>query len=338
MDKLETLIQQWQTRKTTSKCNLMSLKEDLLIKGVIEVLNDLKSTLSQLQEYGEKHDYSDQIKYNGFRSFVKINRIAIERFEETLIDESKSKRLNESKLEKCLSFLMFVNKMNSIVLEMYRKNQTFAKQDVNQNQNEHTLLFDEKMTCEVYEQYFSMEEDFKIYYDGHLSFYLTKHLKTLVDSVSTVVLLLSCLPFSLFIHFSKERLLNTMSNALFGSTITWPGSVEICNKPFIYRLANLLTIFRNGVDSTNIFIPKQQKWLLKPLDECHLDTKAELFTYEPNKSKNRPMNSSNLKKNGIRVKLIHHSSKPKNGIVMLHVHGGKLNFFSFHFFFHIIMI
>ena len=320
MDKLDSLLEQWQSRESTVKSNLISPNDDRLVKQVIDVLNDLKSNLVQLDELGEQHDYSEEIKYNGFRSFAKITSSAIDRFKGTLEKQSKSDRLNEPELEKGLSFLKFINKLNTILLETYAKNKTLVRQDVNQNRKEHELLFDEKMTSDLFEQFFSMKEELKVYFDGHLSFYLTNQLQILVRIVSNCLLMLSYFPFSLFILFSRKRAVNALSEALVDSTVTWPGSIEIVNKPVLGFIVNLIATFCNGIKSQTIFIPKQQKWSLKTLDECNQTATDRFFNYRPTEPEHV---SRDLKKDGIRVKLIHHSSKPKDGIVMFHVHGGK---------------
>ena len=328
MDKLELLIQKWQTRESSVKSNLISTKDDQLIKQVIKILNGLKLNLIELNNYGEQNDFSIDLKYNGYRSFAKLNTIALKRVESELIDQAKSVQLNEKKIKKCLAFLKFINKLNLLVLETTKKNQKLNKKDVNQNRKEYKLLFDEKMTIEIFEQYFAMKEDFKVYLDGHLSFYLTNQLKLLVHYVCKFLLLSSYLPFSLFILFNKERTLNTMYDAIINPTISWPNSMEIINKPVICSFARSLATFRNSVRSQTFYIPKQQKWLLKTLDECNFSETTKFFKYSPvpNDESNRSQlksNNQNLKANGIRVKLIKHKSKPKDGIVLFHVHGGK---------------
>lgn len=333
MDRLELLIQQWQTRESKVKSNLIPIKDDQLIRQVIEVLGCFKRNLTQLIEYGEEHDYDSAVKYNGFRSFVKISGAAIARVEQTLAGQSGSEPFDVRSVQKCVSFLQFMNKINRIVLETYKKNQSIGEQDVNQNRKECSLLFDEQMTCDLYTQYFAMKEDLKIYLDGHMLFYLNKQMRTLVRSVSTLLSLFSYFPLSLFILFSKERKLNVITNAIVDATISWPGSVEIVNKPLVCYIYCLLANFRNKIQSETVFIPKQQKWQLKSLDECNADTTAtaSLFHYRPDQpavggqqAKRQPLATSELKKNGVRIRLIHHASRPTmDGVVMFHVHGGS---------------
>lgn len=329
MDKLESFIKQWKAKESESKINLSSSsKNDQLIEQVLNVLNDLKVNLSELIKHGELNDLNLDLKFNGFRSFVKVTSKALDRIESDLTKQCKKVELNEKVLNKIISFLQFMNKLNRIVLDTYDKNQTLIKQDVNQNKKEFKLLFDEKMTVEIFEIYYSMKEDFKVYFDGFLSFYLNKHVNLLVKAVCTVLILISYLPFSLITYFHREKYLNQLSNALIDSTITWPGCVEVVNKPFITSLMNIISTFKNNVQSQIIFLPRQKKWLLKSFDEANSNKMDKLFDYNQDcqisKESSSNFRSRNLKKAGIRVKLIHHKSKPKDGIVMFHVHGGKL--------------
>lgn len=295
------------------------------------MLDCFKRNLTQLIEYGEEHDYDSAVKYNGFRSFVKVSTAAIARVEQTLTGQSGSEPFNVRSVQKCVSFLQFMNKINRIVLETYKKNQSIGEQDENQNRKESSLLFDEQITCDLYTQYFAMKEDLKIYLDGHMLFYQNKQMRTLVRSVSTLLSLFSYFPLSLFIPFSKQRKLNVITNAIVDATISWPGSVEIVNKPLVCYIYCQLANFRNKIKSETIFIPKQQKWQLKSLDECNADPTASLFHYRPDQpavanqnAKKKPLATSELKKNGVRIRLIHHATRPTaDGVVMFHVHGGR---------------
>jgi len=326
MDKLDNLIEEWKYRESTIKSEqLRSTEDDQLINQVVNLLNGLKVNLKKLNELGEQHDYNKELKHNGFRSFEKVTILAIDRVKETLHSQSKSEQLNQTKVEPCLSFLKFINKIDTALLETYERNKTLIKEDVNQNRKEYDLLFDEKVTSDIFETYFLMKDDFKIYFDGHLAFYLTTQLQMLIQIVSSALIMLSNFPFSLFILFSKKKSVNALSDAIIESTVTWPGSVEVVNRPIVRSLVNLYATWNRKVQSHTIFLPKQQKWLLKTLDECNAAPTTELFYYRPEQE---GYITKDLKNDGVRVQLIHHVSKPKEGIVMFHVHGGAFIYHS----------
>ena len=141
---------------------------------------------------------------------------------------------------------------------------------------------------------------------------------------------------------SKKRMHRVVSKALSNPTMRFPLGVfgSLDDFPFRKMIINIYHM-KTPVKSTTFFVPKQQQWTFRTLEEVLKDREQPGFVYKDTKDTEGSADSAwnqrktikstkfGKKPNYVRIRVLQHQKTAPNGTVLFHCHGGKIIIISF---------
>lgn len=286
-------------------------------------LNLLDSMVAKLAPEADLILKNKKYCFNGYRTLMKINQIAVRDLHLLL---KSPKKASFQKL-KCklyrIKLMVFIN-----IIQLSFKEESDR---CGHNPNEPNLFHPDTglMVMDLFEAAIPYLGE---YYCEHVVFFLPPKIRKLFRMSGLFTAIAYRIPISLLFPLNKKKMHFLASKSLHNPNMRWPLSVIATADDIWFRkLAINLYHLKTPSKSTTYFIPKQQQWTLRSLEDVMNDQNQSRFVYKDtgssgdaawNHRKVIKCNKFGNKSGFVRIRVLRHRHAKPDGSVLFHCHGG----------------